>query len=666
MGVFEHVPYTNLHELNLDFLLNEMKSLQGDVESWKAVTEIKFANPINWNQAVNYDRHTVVLGPDGNSYLSLADVPIGTNYTNSNYWRLIANFNAQLSDAIKRTNDVSNRISTLNSELRNEIHTTNVNVAELDEALEIEKSRIDSIIALPEGSTTGDAELADIRVAYDGTTYDTAGNAVRAQIVGLTDDVAGLESGADGVITEVIVNNAESLYESATVQERVPSSSSGATVTRALTSVWSGDFLREGFKTHLRVRVGNITTTSTQEITAAYFRVAEYDSNGNSKYHNVPAHTDSIFALGPDVASLRCWVFLRRPEAVGETFYVNFSDVHIDTFYEKPYSLDTRKISVDMAKIPEYYNQHIAEKIAEINRIAGICGANSDGFVFITDMHYTKNENHSFALIKKIRELTNIDKVVFGGDIINAHTEAKALELMRNFVNTFKENGINAYYMLGNHEFNSMGGNADILTLNQVYSIVGKPNELLVDDTHKDWYYVIDNTTQKTRYIVLDTGTNGNIGYINPESPAVHSVDQRAWILDTLMSTPDGYSVAILGHWLYADGLTASAETLESYLAAVKNHTSVTIGSRTWNFADKELTPMFMLCGHRHRDTVVSADAVPVIVTTTDALGEKKDEEIRTAGTVTEQAFDVVQIDTENHTIYCTRVGYGADREISY
>lgn len=55
-------------------------------------------------------------------------------------------------------------------------------------------ARMDTFTKLPSGSTTGDAELADIRVGADGTVYSNAGEAVRTQVNDVKRDLSELNT----------------------------------------------------------------------------------------------------------------------------------------------------------------------------------------------------------------------------------------------------------------------------------------------------------------------------------------------------------------------------------------------------------------------------------------------------------------------------------------
>lgn len=105
----------------------------------------------NWDKNKEYENLSVVLANNGDSYASKKNVPKGIELSNTEYWAISSRFNAQL---------------------------------------ETQKKRIDNIVALPDGSTTGDAELTDIRVGADGKTYPNAGDAVREQVSSLKEDLS--------------------------------------------------------------------------------------------------------------------------------------------------------------------------------------------------------------------------------------------------------------------------------------------------------------------------------------------------------------------------------------------------------------------------------------------------------------------------------------------
>ena len=92
MGAFHEYPYTNFHDLNLDWILQKMGEFSDKLENFISFATIKYANPLLWTISSQYEKNTVVVDRNGNAYLSVKPVPAGVSLERTEYWTKIGNF----------------------------------------------------------------------------------------------------------------------------------------------------------------------------------------------------------------------------------------------------------------------------------------------------------------------------------------------------------------------------------------------------------------------------------------------------------------------------------------------------------------------------------------------------------------------------------------------
>lgn len=215
-------PYSDFHELNLDWIISQIKKITAEMESYEATHKIIFADPIQWNITTQYAPFTIVSDSVSNaSYISRKAVPSGILLTDTEYWTILCSL---VIDPVARQeimnlmNSTDARFATVTvvlgninhniTDIKEDVSDIKEDVSDNTAAIASETSartaadvtinaRIDSIASLEEGSTTGDAELIDARIAYNGNKYPTAGDAIRGQIDSVyldMDDITALTS----------------------------------------------------------------------------------------------------------------------------------------------------------------------------------------------------------------------------------------------------------------------------------------------------------------------------------------------------------------------------------------------------------------------------------------------------------------------------------------
>lgn len=326
--------------------------------------------------------------------------------------------------------------------------------------------------------------------------------------------------------------------------------------------------------------------------------------------------------------------------------------------------------------IPDYYMSHLLSKEAIIRGHQKDCSYNGEAFVFITDTHYSYNylvENdleytyinasNSIGLVKHIVDNAGIMKVVFGGDLLDtADGVDKLMNSAHAFKSRFDEVPIWLISVVGNHEYYTDLNNPELgrPTANELYGGFIKANEEIIISKGPMDSYCFDNQVQKIRYLIISCGRDTET-----------TTSQIEWALSTLLETPANYKIITIGHAFLTDDTTAFRESHEDIinaLGAIKTHTSYTYNNIEYDYSNlSNADVVCVITGHSHLDgNLESNDGVLCICTTCDNYYRQTGGITRTKGTINEQAFDVVQIDFDNRKIYCTRIGYGDNREFDY
>lgn len=168
--MFNKYPYTDFHEMNLDWFLKKFKELL----TYYNELDTTIQNKIN-----------AIL----------------------NQWLIDGTISqAVVSDLSKIMSEIEN-VKTVNNEQSSNISNLQTNVATNITDINTLNTRVDTFTNLPNGSTTGDAELIDGRIDYTGRTFTNIGTSIRTNERGVTSILDVILSYIGGTLPTLIPNS---------------------------------------------------------------------------------------------------------------------------------------------------------------------------------------------------------------------------------------------------------------------------------------------------------------------------------------------------------------------------------------------------------------------------------------------------------------------------
>lgn len=316
----------------------------------------------------------------------------------------------------------------------------------------------------------------------------------------------------------------------------------------------------------------------------------------------------------------------------------------------------TKSLNAD--GLPQYWLSHLESKIATIREIMQNVGANKSAFFFYTDSHWSNDTTYTAklapALLKYLSKHTPINKTNFGGDIVSAEAnDAETMAYLWEWRNLLY--GLpNHHSVVGNHDDGNNTNN--LFTENYVYSFLQAPEETPdIIRGSSGMYYYIDNNSEKTRYLYLDTAYKG----VDDE--------QREFVKSALLTVKEGWHVVVIAHAWYENDYTSYPPVIGDFTTDAISLLAMfdAYNARTGEYASCGGYVEFCIGGHYHLDYVQkTAGGIPVILCEADAIHDRSGT-MPQKGTTDEAAVSVVIADYKEKVVNIIRIGRGDDYEIT-
>ena len=112
MAYNHEYPYVDPNRFNSDWILNKIKELEGEMDTFEALNKITFDG--EWDITKQYPAWCIVNTNGGTEgYISLKPVPAGVTINNIEYWTSVVNYTATIADLQNRVVALENNVGDL-------------------------------------------------------------------------------------------------------------------------------------------------------------------------------------------------------------------------------------------------------------------------------------------------------------------------------------------------------------------------------------------------------------------------------------------------------------------------------------------------------------------------------------------------------------------------